>query len=48
LIWLLRGAVVVHLTESTATICGRLGAVTTYRRAGKPAFGLGDNIDDFQ
>ena len=34
------------LTESTATICGRLGAVTTYRRAGKPAFGpLGDTIE---
>jgi hypothetical protein len=49
LIWLLRGAVVVDLTESTAAICGRLGAVTTYRRAGKPAFGpLGDSLDEFQ
>ena len=49
LIWLLRGAVVVDLTESTAAICGRLGAVTTYRRAGKPAFGsLGDSMDDLQ
>jgi hypothetical protein len=49
LIWLLRGAVVVNLTESTAVICGRLGAMTTYRRAGKPALGpLGDSIGDFQ
>jgi hypothetical protein len=49
LIWLLRGALVVDLTESTATISGRWGGVTTYRRAGKPAFGpLGDSIGDFQ
>ena len=43
LIWLLRGAVVVNLTDSTATICGRLGAVTTYRRVDKPAL-----VGDFQ
>jgi hypothetical protein len=49
LIWLLQGAVVVDLTESTATICGHSGAVTTYRRAGKPAFGpVGDSMDDLQ
>jgi hypothetical protein len=49
LIWLLRGAEVVDLTESTAAICGRLGAVTTYQRAGKPASGpLGDSMDDLQ
>jgi hypothetical protein len=49
LIWLLRGAVVVNLTDSAATICDRMGAVTTYRRARKPALGpLGDSIGDFQ
>jgi hypothetical protein len=49
LIWLLRGAVIVDLTESTATICGHSGAVTMYRRGGKPDFGpLGDNFDDIQ
>jgi hypothetical protein len=43
LIWLLRGRSVVALTEATAAIKHPRGAVTTYRRHNKPAFGpIGD------
>jgi hypothetical protein len=47
LIWLLRGAVVVDLTERAAAIYRRSGALTTYWRAGKPA-PPGDRLDDVQ
>ena len=47
LIWLLRGAVVVDLTERVAAIFRRSGAMTTYWRAGKPA-SLGETLGDVQ
>ena len=48
LIWLLRGRSVVALTEATAAIKHPRGAVTTYRRHNKPAFGpIGDSLDYF-
>jgi hypothetical protein len=47
LIWLLRGAVVVDLTERAATICRHSEAMTTYWRAGRPA-PLGERLDDVQ
>ena len=38
----------VALTESTAAIKMATGAVLTYRRHNKPAYGpLGDSLDDF-
>jgi hypothetical protein len=36
---LLHGRAVVALTEATAAIQGRTGAITTYRRQRKPALG---------
>jgi hypothetical protein len=49
LIWLLRGREVVALTEAIAAIQSSTGAITTYRRFNKPAFGpLGDGLDDFK
>ena len=39
LVWLLRGREVVALTEATAAIQSSTGAITTYRRFNKPAFG---------
>ncbi len=48
LIWLLRGARVVALAETTAAIKMPAGAVLTYRKLNKPALGpLGDLSDDF-
>jgi hypothetical protein len=47
LIWLLRGRVVIALTEATAAIQNPTGATTIYRRHNKPALGpLGDSLDD--
>ena len=48
LVWLLRGREVVALTEATAAIQSSTGAITTYRRFNKPAFGVGDSLDDFK
>ena len=49
LVWLLRGREVVALTEATAAIQSSTGAITTYRRFNKPAFGpLGDSLDDLE
>jgi hypothetical protein len=43
LVWLLRGRPVAALTEATAAIRNPTGAITTYRKANKPAPGsLGD------
>jgi hypothetical protein len=49
LIWLLQGRRVTALTEATAAIRNpHTGAITTYRRFNKPAYGpLGDSLDDF-
>jgi hypothetical protein len=44
LIWLLRGRPVLALTESTAAIESRTGAVTIYRRYRRPARGQGENL----
>jgi hypothetical protein len=47
LIWLLRGRLVLALTESTAAVESPTGAVTVYRRHNKPALGpLGDSLED--
>jgi hypothetical protein len=47
LLWLLQGRPVVALTETTAAIQTRSGAILTYRKHNKPAFGpLGDCPDD--
>jgi hypothetical protein len=48
LVWLLEGRSVLALTEATATILNPdTGAITTYRRFGKPALGpLGDDVFD--
>jgi hypothetical protein len=47
LIWLLQGREVVALTETTAAIQSRTGAVTIYRKHNKPALGPpGDSLDD--
>ena len=49
LVWLLRGREVVALTEATAAIQSSTGAITTYLRFNKPAFGpLGDSLDDLE
>ena len=49
LIWLLQGRPVVALTDATAAIENRTGAITVYRRYDKPALGpVGDSLDDFQ
>jgi hypothetical protein len=48
LCWLLRGRPVIALTDATAAIQHRTGAVTTFRRHNRPALGpLGDSLDDF-
>jgi hypothetical protein len=48
LIWLLRGRMVVALTESTASVESHTGMVTVYRKHNKPAIGpLGDSLEDF-
>jgi hypothetical protein len=48
LIWLLQGRPVVALTDSTAAIENRTGAITVYRKNNKPALGpIGDSLDDF-
>jgi hypothetical protein len=48
LIWLLRGAPVVALTETTAAIQSHSGSATKYPKHRKPAFGpVGDTLDDF-
>jgi len=49
LLWLLEGREAIALTANTATILNpNTGAITTYRRFGKPAFGpLGDSLGDF-
>jgi hypothetical protein len=48
LCWRLQGRQVIALTESTASIRGHTGNITTYRRHNKPALGpLGDSLDDF-
>jgi hypothetical protein len=47
LLWLLKGRPVVALTETTAAIQTRSGAILTYRKHHKPALGpLGDCLDD--
>jgi hypothetical protein len=49
LVWLLQGREVVALSEVTAAIQSSTGAITTYRRFNKPAFGpLGDCLDDLE
>jgi hypothetical protein len=48
LIWLLDSKVVTALTETTADIRHRTGAITVYRKLNKPALGpLGDSLEDF-
>jgi hypothetical protein len=48
LIWLLDSKVVTALTEITADIRHRTGAITVYRKLNKPALGpLGDSLEDF-
>jgi hypothetical protein len=48
LVWLLGGNPVVALTENTAAIQHRTGAITVYRKERKPALGpVGDSLDDF-
>jgi hypothetical protein len=47
LIWLLQGRPVVALAKTEADILGYSGAIVTYRKNNKPAFGpLGDCLDD--
>jgi hypothetical protein len=49
LVWLLQGCEVVALTDATGAIQSSTGAITTYRRFNKPAFGpLGDSLDDLE
>jgi hypothetical protein len=49
LVWLLQGREVVALNDATAAIQSSTGAITTYRRFNKPAFGpLGDSLDDLE
>jgi hypothetical protein len=49
LVWLLRGRPVVALTAGTAAIQTPSGAILTYRRHSKPAFGpIGDTLDDME
>src|SRR5262249_27177552 len=50
LVWLLQGRAVTMLTEATATIQNPdTGAITTYRRFNKPAYGpVGDSLDDLK
>jgi hypothetical protein len=49
LVWLLQGYEVVALPDATAAIQSSTGAITTYRRFNKPAFGpVGDSLDDLQ
>ncbi len=48
LLWLLRGCRVIALTDTTAAISMSSGAINTYRKLRKPAYGpLGDTLDDF-
>lgn len=49
LVWLLAGNPVVALTDDTAAIQHRTGAITIYRKLRKPGYGpLGDSLDDFR
>jgi hypothetical protein len=46
-VWLLKGRAVVALTDLTAAIQAPSGAILTYRKHRKPAFGpVGDSLDD--
>jgi hypothetical protein len=49
LVWMLNGASVVAMTETTAAIQHKTtGTITNYRKNNKPALGpLGDSLDDF-